>query len=79
MTSPGPGPFIARVTFVVRDYDDAIAFFTRVLRFELVEDTYMPEQDKRWVVVAPRMNALASNAGRTAANSRSASGPYMYR
>ncbi len=45
---------ISRVTLVVRDYDEAIAFFTRVLRFELIEDTYIAEQDKRWVVVAPK-------------------------
>jgi catechol 2,3-dioxygenase-like lactoylglutathione lyase family enzyme len=45
---------IARVALVVRDYDEAIAFFTQVLQFELVEDTYVPEQDKRWVVIAPK-------------------------
>ena len=45
---------IAHVALVVRDYDEAIAFFTGVLSFELVEDTYIPEQDKRWVLVAPR-------------------------
>jgi catechol 2,3-dioxygenase-like lactoylglutathione lyase family enzyme len=39
---------------VVRDYDEAIAFFTKALRFELVEDRYVPEQDKRWVVLAPK-------------------------
>lgn len=44
---------IAHVTLVVRDYDQAIAFFTRKLSFTLVEDTYIPEQDKRWVLVAP--------------------------
>ena len=44
---------IAHVALVVRDYDEAIAFFTRTLRFRLVEDTYIPEQDKRWVLVAP--------------------------
>ena len=38
---------------VVRDYDEAIAFYCGKLGFELVEDTYQPEQDKRWVVVAP--------------------------
>lgn len=38
---------------VVRDYDEAIAFYTETLGFELIEDTYQPEQDKRWVVVAP--------------------------
>ena len=45
---------------MVRDYDEAIDFFTRVLDFEKVEDTYQPEQDKRWVVVAPRGSAGAS-------------------
>ena len=45
---------IAHVALVVRDYDEAIAFFTTVLGFTLVEDTYQPEQDKRWVVVAPQ-------------------------
>jgi catechol 2,3-dioxygenase-like lactoylglutathione lyase family enzyme len=44
---------IAHVALVVRDYDEAIAFFTQKLRFTLVEDTYQPAQDKRWVVVAP--------------------------
>ncbi len=44
---------LAHIALVVRDYDEAIAFFTEKLRFRLVEDTYQPEQDKRWVVVAP--------------------------
>ncbi|MSR05674.1 MAG: VOC family protein [Gemmatimonadetes bacterium] len=44
---------IFHVALVVRDYDEAIAFFCQKLRFTLVEDTYQPEQDKRWVVVAP--------------------------
>lgn len=44
---------IAHVALVVADYDDAIAFYTQKLRFTLVEDTYQPAQDKRWVVVAP--------------------------
>jgi catechol 2,3-dioxygenase-like lactoylglutathione lyase family enzyme len=44
---------IAHVALVVRDYDEAIAFFTGVLKFSLVEDTYVPEQNKRWVLVAP--------------------------
>jgi len=44
---------IAHVALVVRDYDEAIAFFTQKLSFVLVEDLYQPEQDKRWVVVAP--------------------------
>ncbi len=44
---------IAHVALVVRDYDEAIAFYTQKLGFTLVEDTDQPEQDKRWVVVAP--------------------------
>lgn len=44
---------IAHVALVVRDYDEAIDFYTRKLHFTLVEDTYQPEQDKRWVLVAP--------------------------
>ncbi|HEY5731573.1 MAG TPA: VOC family protein [Anaerolineales bacterium] len=45
--------FIIHVALVVRDYDEAIAFYTEKLNFTLIEDTYQPEQDKRWVVVAP--------------------------
>ncbi len=45
---------IARLALVVRDYDDALAFYVGKLGFELVEDTDQPEQDKRWVVVRPR-------------------------
>jgi catechol 2,3-dioxygenase-like lactoylglutathione lyase family enzyme len=44
---------IVHVALVVRDYDEAIEFYTKKLSFTLVEDTYQPEQDKRWVVVAP--------------------------
>ncbi|MCA1579942.1 MAG: VOC family protein [Acidobacteria bacterium] len=44
---------ILHIALVVRDYDEAIAFFCRRLHFTLVEDTCQPEQDKRWVVVAP--------------------------
>lgn len=44
---------IIHVALVVRDYDEAIAFYCHKLHFRLVEDTYQPEQDKRWVVVAP--------------------------
>lgn len=44
---------IAHVALVVRDYDEAIAFFTQKLNFVLVEDQYQPAQDKRWVVIAP--------------------------
>ena len=41
------------VSVVVEDYDAAIAFYVQTLGFTLVEDTYQPAQDKRWVVVAP--------------------------
>lgn len=44
---------IIHIALVVRDYDEAIAFYTEKLHFTLVEDTYQPEQDKRWVVVSP--------------------------
>jgi catechol 2,3-dioxygenase-like lactoylglutathione lyase family enzyme len=44
---------IGQVALVVRDYDEAIDFYVGTLGFTLIEDTYIPEQDKRWVVVAP--------------------------
>lgn len=44
---------IVHIALVVRDYDEAIDFYTKKLHFELIEDTYQPEQDKRWVVVSP--------------------------
>jgi catechol 2,3-dioxygenase-like lactoylglutathione lyase family enzyme len=44
---------IAHVALVVKDYDESIEFFTKKLNFTLLEDTYQPEQDKRWVVVSP--------------------------
>src|SRR5688500_17927466 len=51
---------IAHVALVVRDYDEAIDYYTGMLGFTLVEDTYQPEQDKRWVVVAPAGSTGAS-------------------
>jgi len=44
---------IVHIALVVRDYDEAIEFYTKKLHFTLVEDTYQPQQDKRWVVVSP--------------------------
>lgn len=44
---------ILHIALVVRDYDEAIEFYTNKLHFQLIEDTYQPEQDKRWVVVSP--------------------------
>ena len=44
---------IGLVSLVVPDYDEALAFYVGVLGFQLVEDSFVPEQDKRWVVVSP--------------------------
>ncbi|MCG6389856.1 VOC family protein [Vibrio fluvialis] len=44
---------IIHISIVVHDYDEALDFYINKLKFELVEDTYQPEQDKRWVVVSP--------------------------
>jgi catechol 2,3-dioxygenase-like lactoylglutathione lyase family enzyme len=44
---------IGLVSLVVPEYDEALAFYVGVLGFELVEDSFIPEQNKRWVVVAP--------------------------
>ena len=45
--------YLGLATIIVSDYDEAIEFYTRKLGFELVEDTSLPEEDKRWVVVSP--------------------------
>lgn len=44
---------IGQVALVVREYDEALHFYVDTLGFTLVEDTYIPAQNKRWVVVAP--------------------------
>lgn len=44
---------IIHIALVVREYDEAIDFFCKKLHFALVEDSYQPEEDKRWVLVAP--------------------------
>ncbi len=44
---------IVHVALVVRDYDEAIEFYTKKLFFTLIEDTFQPAQNKRWVVIAP--------------------------
>jgi catechol 2,3-dioxygenase-like lactoylglutathione lyase family enzyme len=44
---------IGLISLVIPDYEEAIAFFVGTLGFSLVEDTPVPEQNKRWVVVAP--------------------------
>ncbi len=44
---------IVHIALVIQDYDEAIDFYVNKLKFDLIEDTHQPEQDKRWVVVAP--------------------------
>ncbi len=44
---------IVHIALVVKDYDEAIEFYTKKIHFTLIEDTYQPEQDKRWVVISP--------------------------
>lgn len=58
---------IVQLTVVVRDYDEAIAFYTGKLGFELIEDTVMSET-KRWVVVKPRGEGSCSLLLAKAAN-----------
>lgn len=41
------------VSLVVRDYDEALAFFIAKLGFRLIEDSTIPQQAKRWIVIAP--------------------------
>jgi catechol 2,3-dioxygenase-like lactoylglutathione lyase family enzyme len=45
---------IGQMALLVRDYDEAIHFYVDVLGFQLIEDKEVLEQEKRWVVVAPR-------------------------
>jgi len=66
-------PSIAHITLVVRDYDEAIAFFTQYLNFELIKDVPSKDRegrDKRWILISPRgshgtqiLLAKASNDG----------------
>jgi len=44
---------IVHIALVVRDYDEAIEFYTKKLHFTVLQDIYQPEQDKRWVLVSP--------------------------
>ena len=44
---------IGLVSLVVREYDEALAFYVGALGFTLIQDTEVPEQNKRWVVIAP--------------------------
>jgi catechol 2,3-dioxygenase-like lactoylglutathione lyase family enzyme len=44
---------LALISVVVREYDEALSYYVGTLGFKLLEDTYLPEESKRWVVVAP--------------------------
>jgi catechol 2,3-dioxygenase-like lactoylglutathione lyase family enzyme len=44
---------VGQVAVVVREYDEALDFYVGKLGFTLTEDRYVPEQDKRWVVLTP--------------------------
>lgn len=44
---------IVHIALVVKDYDEALEFYTKKLHFSIVEDTFLPEENKRWVVVSP--------------------------
>jgi catechol 2,3-dioxygenase-like lactoylglutathione lyase family enzyme len=41
------------ISLVVRDYDEALGFYVGKLKFTLIEDSFVPEQNKRWVVLEP--------------------------
>jgi len=51
--------FIAHLALLVRDYDEAIAFYTQKLGFHLLEDTVLSES-KRWVIVTPSGSSQCS-------------------
>lgn len=63
---------LASIAIVVKDYDEAIEFYTKQLGFDLIEDTVLSET-KRWVLVAPKNSdgckvllAKAANEGQQA-------------
>jgi catechol 2,3-dioxygenase-like lactoylglutathione lyase family enzyme len=49
-----PHRALVHLAIVVRDYDEAIAWYTQVLDFDLIQDVDLPDENKRWVVVAPK-------------------------
>ena len=55
---------IIHVALVVREYDEAIRFYVDKLGFTLVEDTCQPEQNKRWMLVAPPGSTGTASAHR---------------
>lgn len=47
--------YLGQISIVVRDYDEAIQYYTQILGFTLIEDTQLSEE-KRWVVIRPVSN-----------------------
>ena len=45
--------WLGQISLVVKDYDEALAFYVGKLGFTLIEDSFVPEQNKRWVVIEP--------------------------
>ena len=62
---------IGSIALVVKDYDDAIEFYTQKLNFELVEDTDL-EDGKRWVLISPP-NSNGANSNETNSNETNSS------
>ena len=52
---------IGHIALVVREYDEAIDFYVNTLGFRLVEDRFVLEQNKRWVLVAPPSDEAAGS------------------
>ena len=71
---------LAKIALLVRDYEEALAYYVGILGFELTEDRAVPGQGKRWVTVRPRgggcelLLARASTAEQQAAIGRQSGG-----
>ncbi len=59
-----PNQSLALVTLVVADYDQAIKFYVEKLGFTLVEDTNLPSENKRWVVIAPKTTGAETSGAK---------------
>lgn len=64
---------IGLTALLVRDYDEALNYYVGRLGFEVVEDTYVPAQDKRWVVIAPARSSGSALVLARAVNAEQAS------
>jgi catechol 2,3-dioxygenase-like lactoylglutathione lyase family enzyme len=78
------GRHLAHVAFLIRDYDEAIAYFTTRLGFRLIEDTPLSET-KRWVLVSPGLDdgatlllARAADPAQAAAVGKQGGGRVMF-